>query len=118
MPQLDLLGSFANFFCQNLRFPLNPKKIKGGSDRARALQVGGIGHVGGCREEPYDTRVSGSDRARALQVGGIGHVGGCSEALYDTRETAQTERGQRTADGGIGHVGGCRWAPYDTRESV
>jgi hypothetical protein len=29
--------------------------------------MGGIGHVGGCREAPYDTRESGSDGARALQ---------------------------------------------------
>ena len=47
--------------------------------------MGGIGHVGGCREAPYDTRESGSDGARALQMGGIGHVGGCCEAPYDTR---------------------------------
>jgi hypothetical protein len=27
-----------------------------GSDGARALQMGSIGHVGGCREAPYDKR--------------------------------------------------------------
>jgi hypothetical protein len=31
------------------------------------MQMGGIGHVGGCCETPYDTRESGSDGARALQ---------------------------------------------------
>jgi hypothetical protein len=31
----------------------------------RVIQMGGIGHVGGCREALYDTRVSGSDGARA-----------------------------------------------------
>ena len=29
--------------------------------------MGGIGHVGGCYEAPYDTRGSSSDIARALQ---------------------------------------------------
>jgi hypothetical protein len=53
----------------------------------RVESMGGIGHVGGCREAPYDTRESGSDGARALQMGGIGHVGGCREAPYDTRES-------------------------------
>ena len=47
----------------------------------------GIGHVGGCREAPYDTRESGSDGARALQMGGRGHVDGFREARYDTRES-------------------------------
>jgi hypothetical protein len=56
-----------------------------GSDGARAMQMGGIGHVGGCREAPYNTREGGSDGASAMQVGGIGHVGGCCEAPYDTR---------------------------------
>jgi hypothetical protein len=68
-----------------------------GSDGARALQMGGIGHVGGCREAPYDTRESGSDGARALQMGGIGHVGGCREAPYDTRESGSD--GARAAGG-------------------
>jgi hypothetical protein len=42
--------------------------------------VGGVGHVGGSCEAPYDTRESGSDGARALQVGGIVFVcGGCNQ---------------------------------------
>ena len=41
----------------------------------KGQKMGGIGHVGGCREAPYDTRESGSDGARALQMGGIVHVG-------------------------------------------
>ncbi len=55
------------------------------SETKRGMRMGGIGHVGGFREEPYNTRESGSDGARALQMGGIGHVGGCREAPYDTR---------------------------------
>ena len=31
------------------------------------MQMGGIGHVGGCCEASYDTRESSSDIARALQ---------------------------------------------------
>ena len=68
--------------------------------------MGGIGHVGGCREAPYDTRESGSDGARALQMGGIGHVGGCREAPYDTR-ASRSDGARALQMGGIGHVGGC-----------
>jgi hypothetical protein len=47
--------------------------------------------VTGCCEAPYDTRESVSDGARALQVGGIEHVGGCCEAPCDTRESAESD---------------------------
>ena len=47
------------------------------AETERGMRMGGIGHVGGCREAPYDTRESGSDGARAMQRGGRGHVGGC-----------------------------------------
>jgi hypothetical protein len=32
----------------------------------KCQKMGGIGHVGGCREAPYDTRVSCPEGARAL----------------------------------------------------
>jgi hypothetical protein len=43
--------------------------------------------VGGCWLAPYNTREGGSDEARALQMGGIGHVDGCCVAPYDKQES-------------------------------
>jgi hypothetical protein len=73
-----------------------------------AIQVGGIGHVGGCLKATHDTRESGSDGARALQMGGIGHVDNCREAPYESQKVAQTERGLPEGNSDGRHRA-CRW---------